>query len=273
LESEFKVSLIEGVRNMRKFLELLFALSLVFLYCGAAFAAESGPNFGAVELKGESVYYKGEKLDCEVYEVPEGAELPFDRYVVIGPGILDSIAESDTGIWCFGEENDQFIPLDSDAEFQDIVWGKGGRFVLVRGSGIRADMFFDVYALSGEGAENTEPFLKKKAEFSGVRGEIAWTSDGMRCAFTRIDDTREEAGELANAPYWLRLSAVLYDPAVDETTVLKESTDKQNFRFVSISGDDEKIVLSEEYVKTPKDWADEDKVKTREITVPVPAAG
>jgi hypothetical protein len=74
-----------------------------------------------------------------------------------------------------------------------------------------------------------------------------------------------------NVPYWLRLSAGLYDSATGETIVLKESTETQNFRFSSVSDDGEHIVLLEEYVKSPKDWADEDKVETREITVPVPA--
>jgi hypothetical protein len=139
---------------------------------------------------------------------------------------------------------------------------------------MRPDVSYELYTLFDESMENTEPFnIVKKAEFSGMRGEMAWTGDGIRFVFTRIDDTREETGELANAPYWLRLSAVLYDSAVDETVVLKEATDTQNFRFTSLSEEDDNILLSEEYVKSPKDWADEDKVKTLEITVSVPAAG
>jgi hypothetical protein len=117
--------------------------------------------------------------------------------------------------------------------------------------------------------------MEKRAEFSGMLGKLAWLGDGIRFAFTRIDDTRDEAGELANVPYWLKMSAVLYDSAegVELTTVLKESTDTQNFRFDSVSGNDENFVIIEEYVRSPKDWGDEEKIKSRRIKVPVPAAG
>ncbi|MDR1481452.1 MAG: hypothetical protein LBI74_02375 [Synergistaceae bacterium] len=64
---------------------------------------------------------------------------------------------------------------------------------------------------------------------------------------------------------------MLYDSAADETIVLKESSDTQNFRFTGISEDGEHIVITEDYVKTPEDWADaENKIIKRELTVPVP---
>jgi hypothetical protein len=252
------------------------ALSIC-LSCAVSFAASGdGPNFGAYTLRNGHVYKGDEELGVEVYEIPGGLEKNgIYAWAVLGTETSESIGESDTGVWFFGEEEDRFIPLDSESEYQGLLWnGEWDRFVLVRGGGMRADMFFDVYTLFEDAPENSSNFsTTKKAEFSGMRGEMAWTSDGMRFVFTRIDDTREETGELANAPYWLRLSAVLYDSAADETIVLKESTDTQNFRFSAISKDGEKIVISEEYVKSPKDWADEEKVKTREITVPVPAAG
>jgi hypothetical protein len=262
---------------MRKFFALLLMVVLICLSSAAAFAANEGtrPNFGAYALKDGHVYKGGEELGCEVHEVPEGLANGMKAWAVIGADSSDSVAESDTGVWFFDEEADMFIPLDSEYEFQGLVWSPAGdRLVLVRGSGMRADIFYELYTLFDKSMKNTEPFnMAKKAEFAGMRGEAAWTADGMRFVFTRIDDTRDDTGELANVPYWLRLSAVLYDSATGETVVMKESTDTQNFRFGAVSGDGENIVLSEEYVKSPKDWADEDKVKTREVTVPVPAAG
>jgi hypothetical protein len=236
------------------------------------------PNFGAYVLERDGVYKGGELLECEVGAVPSGLYNGVRAWAAFGPDTSESVPESDTGVWFFGDFGEKaklFIPLDSEAEYQDLLWnGEGNRFVLVRGSGVRSDMFFEVYALPEEGPKEAAPLtLEKKAEFSGVRGQLAWLEDGMRFTFTRIDDTREETGELANTPYWLRLSAVLYDSTVDATTVLKESTDTQNFRFSSISEDGGNIVLSEEYVESPEDWADEDNVKTRDITVPIPPAG
>jgi hypothetical protein len=258
---------------MRKFSASLFMVVLICLSCAVAFAAseETGPNFGAYALKDGHVYKNGKELDCEVYEAPEELANGIKAWAVIGAETSDAVTEADTGVWFFGEEADFFIPLESEYEFQGLLASPAGdRLILATGSEMREDVFFSLYVLHAKGKEN---MAAKEAEFSGARGEIAWFGEGMRFAFTRIDDTREETGELANAPYWLRLSAVLYDSAVNETTVLKESTDTQNFRFSYLSEDDGNIALSEEYVESPKDWADEDKVKTREITVPVPPAG
>jgi hypothetical protein len=209
---------------MRKFLALLFAVVLIFLSHAAAFAASEGegPNFGAYALRNGHVYKGDEELGCEVYEIPDGLEKNgIYAWAILGTEISDSVAEGDTGVWFFGEEADLFIPLDSESEYQGLAWSPAGdRLVLVRG-GMRPDVSYELYTLFDESMENTEPFnIVKKAEFSGMRGEMAWTGDGIRFVFTRIDDTREETGELANAPYWLRLSAVLYDSAADETIVL-----------------------------------------------------
>ena len=156
-----------------------------------------------------------------------------------------------------------FIPLDNENEYQDLLWSPAGdRLILVRGSGARPDMFFDVYA---EGME-------KQAEFSGLREEIAWLDDGMRIVFTRIDGIRE-GGAFPGLSYGLQLSVILYDSAVEETIPLKEASVTKNFSFVSVSEDGEKITVLETSVRSPNDWADEEKIDEREISVPVPAAG
>ena len=92
----------------------------------------------------------------------------------------------------------------------------------------------------------------------------------MRFAFTRIDGVRDE-GSSDNLGYGLKLSAVLYDSALEEETVLKEATDTQSFRFRGIGG--ENIEIAEEYVESPKDWGDDEKIKEREIKVPISPAG
>jgi hypothetical protein len=222
-------------------------------------------NMDAFSLKDGHVFKDGEKLDCEVYEIPEGIDNEIKNWAAIGTETSDSVTEAETGVWFFGNEGQlmTFIPLDNEHEYQDLLWSPSGdRLILVRGSGMRPDVFFELY---DEGME-------KKAEFSGLRGEIAWLEDGMRFAFTRIDDVRDSEDGVYSSSL-LKLSAVLYDSTVDETVVLKESTDTKNYRFSEISDDGEKIVITEESVKSPKDWGDEEKVKEREIKVPVPAAG
>ena len=94
----------------------------------------------------------------------------------------------------------------------------------------------------------------------------------MRFVFTRIDDIREGVPP-SDLPYGLKLSAVLYDSAIEEAIPLKESTDTKNFSFDSVSEDGEHIALTETSVQSSKDWGEEEKIKEREIKVPMPAAG
>ena len=138
----------------------------------------------AFALVNGRVQKDGTPLDCEVYDIPSGLDNGIANWAVIGTGTSDAVTEKETGVWFFGSEGEfmTFIPLDNENEYQDLLWSPAGdRLILVRGSGERPDMFFDVYA---EGME-------KQAEFSGLREEIAWLDDGMRIVFTRIDGIRE----------------------------------------------------------------------------------
>ena len=219
----------------------------------------------AFALVNGRVQKDGTPLDCEVYDIPSGLDNGIANWAVIGTGTSDAVTEKETGVWFFGSEGEfmTFIPLDNENEYQDLLWSPAGdRLILVRGSGARPDMFFDVYA---EGME-------KQAEFSGLREEIAWLDDGMRIVFTRIDGIRE-GGAFPGLSYGLQLSVVLYDSAVEETIPLKEASVTKNFSFVSVSEDGEKITILETSVRSPKDWAGEEKINEREISVPVPAAG
>lgn len=219
----------------------------------------------AYSLRNGRVFLDEKVLDCVVFQVPEGLDNGIDRWAVIGTGTDEAVTEAETGVWFFGPEGMgvTFIPLDSENEYQDLLWSPAGdRLVLARGSGDRADLFFDVF---GEGME-------KIAEFSGLRGEAAWLEDGMRFVFTRIDDARE-GGVFPGLSCGLKVSAVLYDSAVEETIPLKEADETRNYTFVSVSPDGTDIRISETSVLSPGDWNDMEKWKEREITVPVPAAG
>ena len=219
----------------------------------------------AYSLRDGRVFLDEEVLDCQVFEVPDGLDNGITHWAVIGKGISGEVTQAETGVWFFGSEGMivTFIPLDSENEYQDLLWSPAGdRLVLSRGSGVRADLFFDVF---GEGME-------KIAEFSGLRGETAWLDDGMRFVFTRIDDIREGA-VFPGLSYGLKVSAVLYDSAVEETIPLKEADETRNYTFLSVSPDGMEIRISETSVFSPEDWSDMDKWREREIIIPVPAAG
>jgi hypothetical protein len=236
---------------------------------------EEGPNFGAYALRNGKIFKGGEELKCEVNEVPENIQNGISAWAVIGESSSGSVTAADTGVWFFGEEVDLFLALDSEYEFQGLDWSpKGDRFVLSLGSGVRPDLFFQLYTIFNQSLEFTEPYeLSKIAEITGVRGSLQWLGDGMRFVLTRIDDNPGQTGELAAVPHWTRLSAILFDSAAGETIVLKQSTNTQNFEISSVSEDDDNISITEHYVKSPLDWADESKIQERIETVPIPAAG
>jgi hypothetical protein len=235
--------------------------------------ADGMPDWGAYSIRDGRVFKHDTEIDCEVYEMPQDITSVVERWAVFGTETSDVVTEADTGVWFWGLENDYFIHLDSEREYQGLFWSpQGDRFVLARGNEAGAEVTYELWTVDGDGGEG----MNKKAEFSGVRGEIRWLDDGTRFVFTRIDSARETP-DGAYDPYALKLSAVLYDSASETETVMKEANDKQNFRFSEISDDGENIALIEESVKSPKDWGregfDAGKIEEREIKVPVPDAG
>jgi hypothetical protein len=242
---------------------LVFALAALVL-CLAVNAGEAA----VFSLRDGQVYKDGETVGCNVYEVPPDLNNGIKTWAALsemsdvsGGG---EVTEAEAGLWFFGGEGEfmGFVPNDSVYGYADILWSPSGdRFALIYGSGMRADLFCDIYVN-----------MKKWAEFAVQRGcEGEWLGDGMRFVSTRIDDTRENGSPSQGTGFGVKLSVVLYDSPIDEMTVVKEATDTQNFAFAGISGDD--IVISENYVKSPDDWADDEKVEMRKIKVPVPAAG
>jgi hypothetical protein len=184
---------------------------------------------------------------------------------VFGTDTSEAVKENETGVWFFTESGGAltFVPLESEYECQGVIFSPGGgSFVLVKGSGARPDMSFEVY---GEGTE-------KMAEFGGIRGEIEWV-DPVRFVFTSIGEDTREGGSFLNLSYGLYLSVSMYDTAAKELTVLKEATATRNFTLGSMTEDGSAVTVVEQSVKSEKDWADEDKIKTREIQVEIPAAG
>ena len=246
---------------MKNLMILLLAAILPFAVSPMANAADEddGP---AYSVKNGRVWAKGTEIDAEVNEAPEWLDNGIKYWAALEGG--DDADE--TGVWFFTRDEGEggtpigFISLDSAYEYQDIVWSPdGGRLLLMTGSGMRPDVFFTLY---GEGME-------KKAEFSGLRGGAEWI-DPNRFVLTRIDDLRadEEGVILQGAGY--KTSVVLYDSPTGAETVLKESSDTGSFALGAVA--EGKIVIGETYVASPKDWADEDKIEEREITVDIPPA-
>ena len=152
--------------------------------------------------------------------------------------------------------------MESESECQGIVFSPNEeRLLLARGSAMRPDLTWDLYETGAMGF---------KEEISGWRENVEWI-EPVRFVMTRIDDIRQ-GDNFSQPAYGFRVSVVMYDAAASELTVLKEATDTKNYWFTSVA-DDGVLLVTEESVKSEKDWGDEDKTEEREIKVEVPAAG
>jgi hypothetical protein len=237
----------------------VFCLCATLAFAASPAAAADGGAAPSYSVKNGHVFSKGAELDVEVNEAPEG----LDNGIQYWAAIENEDEPDETGVWFFTKDGqvNGFIPLDSAGEYQDLTWSPdGAQLLLTTGSGMRPDVFFTLYA---EGME-------KKVEFSGVRGGLEWLGP-YRFVLTRIDDVREDEDGVILGYAGFRTSVVLYDTAVDLETVLKEASDTASYALDSIAED--KIVVEETYVASPKDWADEDKIERREIVVEPPPAG
>jgi len=232
----------------------------------AAYAETS--DISVFSLKDGSIYRGGVALDCYVNEVPSEIDGPIRYWSVLGPDVSDAVLENETGVWFFAQDGAclTFVPLESEYGYQDIVFSPdGGKFVLATGSGMRPDVFFEVY---GEGTE-------KLAELIGVIGQLAWV-DPLRFVFTLIDEDMDDdirEGAFHGLAYDMYLSVAMYDTAAMEMTVLKKATGTQNFLFDEVIEDGNAVTVTEKSVKALEDWADDEKIEMREIRVEIPAAG
>lgn len=219
----------------------------------------------AFSLKDGRVYKGEEIIEAEVHNVPPEIEGPLRFWSVVGADESSPAAENETGVWFFSEDGAflTFLPLESAGECQDIIFSPDGSyFLLMSGSGVRADMTYILYELET---------MEQKIEIPGTRESASWIDVG-RFAMTRIDDVREtENGTFSMAA--LRLSAVMYDTVAEELVVLKEATTMKNYWYGGLSDDGGSFVIQEDSVKSEKDWGDKEKITTREIKVEIPAAG
>jgi len=239
-----------------------FTIILTLLIFIAAVSPASAADISAFELKDGRVFKGGVALDCEVNEVSTEIEGPIRFWSAFSPDTSDIVTEAETGVWFFASDGAclTFAPVEN---CQEVIFSPdGGRFVLSSGGDYRPEMSYEVY---GEGTE-------KIFELDGVRGQLAWL-DPVRFVATRIDDVREEGGDVYKLQTSLRFSVVMYDTAMRETTVLKEATDTQNFWFPEVIEDGSAVTITEDFVKSVKDWDDEDKIERREIRVEIPPAG
>lgn len=102
-------------------------------------------------------------------------------------------------------------------------------------------------------------------EATGI-GPCIWL-DPHRFVFTRFENKARGIPAEVDG----RFSVEVYEPAGPGSFPLKKATALSNFILQAVDGTE--IVIEEQYVDAVEDWKDFGKVKSREIRVPIPAAG
>jgi hypothetical protein len=160
------------------------------------------------------------------------------------------------GIYCLQIPENRvigFLPIKEDDDCYDLIFSPDAKYVA-------ADFGSTPYRVYGVyDFENGRELVN----FPGM-AECVW-ADSERLAYTHPEkERRDRPGEITN-----RFSAALCDMKSRKTTILKQATETSDYRIEGIWGDT--ALITEYYVKSPKDWSDDENIQERRVTTPIPS--
>jgi hypothetical protein len=251
---------------------LVFALAFLSTVASAAepFVVKDGQWFRQSE---------GELTEAPTPNGGEPTDAGWIHWLFVDPDVSDEAKGAERGMYFYVEETEKysFLPIDAGVNIDGVFLSPNGeRFILQSPS-----KEFEDYEIGYRTLE-MYAFTDKKPVFRTEKAADApfWI-DAARFVYTRFEPgtSRGRSDDYPNE--WM--SASMFDTISGEETVLKKATKTSNFsvgvmenvegEWLMLVIDDDGIRLTETYVDSPKDWADPDKEKTRELTVPVPSAG
>ncbi len=232
--------------------------------------------FGAsVVWAAESEYIvRGDK----VYRVQDGKERLLEdevvfraetdagkwAWVLVDPELSEGVKGSESGVYFFRGEEDapaSFLPMKNAGECMMEFSPSGEKLLICCGDEARQDLGYYVLDDAGKG-------WVRKASFVSA-GHAFWV-DQHRFVFTAID-TEKGPRTKAGDDWWC--SPSLYDTLEKELTVIIKATSTKNYFIGGCDDEGGSLDINESSVKNPKDWGNENKIKYKELTVPIPAAG
>ena len=184
-------------------------------------------------------------------------------WLFVDPETQDESKGMKRGILFYVEKTKKytFLPLEK-GDVNAVHFSPDGAMFIVEGPG---ESEINNIALELYG------FADLKSKLKTVKAAIPpqWVDAG-RFVYSRFESGTSRGRPDGYPNEWVSLA--LYDTIAGEETVLKAATKTSDYNFMGIKEGGEVLVL-EEYVDSPKDWADPDKPKSRELSVPLPAAG
>lgn len=260
---------------MRRLCVALATLLACALCAGGAWGAE-----GDYVLKGGKGY-RVDKAKDRLIEMGENIRRPEDEgtfpciqradtdaglisCVLVDPE-FEGMEGSEGGICFFLGEDEKpagFLPIKEDAGASMLDFSPSGEKLLIS-HGIEAKQDLRYYVVDAA----KKSFVKEKS-FTSM-GPFAWI-DAHRFIFVAVDEGKGLRSGTEDT-WWT--SPSLYDSVEDHLTVIKEAEATKNYVIAASDFEEGTLVIIEYSVKDEKDWADEDKVEEKELTVPIPAAG
>lgn len=258
---------------MKKFIGRLFTGAVLSVLLTAAAFAASEPF---VVKDGEWFRQSGSKLSDA--PTPNGGQETGEGaiyWLFADPEFSDEAKGAKRGLYFYAQESKKYsyMPFGGDGVNVNAVhFSPNGEMFIVEGSGEEEmnDIGLELFS-----------FADKKSLFKTGKAalEPQWIDAG-RFVYSRFEPGTSRGRPDDYPDEWM--SASMFDAISGEETVLKKATKTSDFSvgvmdedtgdMFFLSDDESKIRLTETYVKSPKDWEDPDKAKTRELTVPVPAA-
>ena len=231
--------------------------------------AAAGKNVspaGTFLLKGGKVYrvVKGEMKPLEGVE-PQRADTDAGpwAWIVTDPE-APGMEGSEPGVLFFrGDEGKPagFLPVEGAADFCRAAFSPSGEKLLLSWGGLPIK-HLDLYFI-----DKDKGFVKK-ASFDTL-GPPVWV-DAHRFAFGAVDRGKGPRAEGRFDLWWS--SVMLHDSATGETAAVREANATKDYDVAGYDPEAGALNVTETFVKEAQDWEDEDKIDSREIAVPIPAA-
>jgi hypothetical protein len=250
---------------MKKLLSSVFFVFCLSLLATVAFAAQ--PGVFTVDDGEWKMRVDGKLLEAPTPNGGEETDAGWIYWLFDDPSTLDEVKGGARGVHFYSETTKKysFMPVVEKINLNGVHFSPDGKMFVLEST---RDSAPDNVSLELYDFASLAPKFK-----TGTAALPPQWIDAGRFVYSRFEPGTSRGKPADYYDEWKSLA--MYDTVSGEETVLKEATKTSDFSLMGLGGGEAKmvIVVWEEYVASPKDWADPEKQEVRELIVPVPPAG